>query len=53
MWHQQCHDGTEDDDIYRDEESDPAEDTSDGEIEEDDTAETDSDDDEFLNFCDA
>ena len=45
-------DGTEDDEFHRDEESDPLEDTSNVEIEEDDTSDIDSDE-EFLAFYDA
>ena len=44
-------DGSEDDKIYQDEESDSSEDTGNVEIEEDDTADTESDK-EFLAFCD-
>ena len=44
-------DGSEDDKIYQDEESDSSEDTSNVEIEEDDTSDIDSDG-EFLAFYD-
>ena len=44
-------DGTEDDEIYWDEESDSSEDTGNVEIEEDDTSDIESDK-EFLAFCD-
>ena len=45
-------DGTEDDGIYQDEESDSSEDTGNVEIEEDDTSDIDSDE-EFSAFYDA
>ena len=45
-------DGTEEDEIYQDEESDSSKDTGNVEIEEDDTSDIDSDE-EFLAFYDA
>ena len=45
-------DGSEDGEIYQDEESDPSEDTGNADIEESDTSDVDSDK-EFLAFCDA
>ena len=45
-------DGTEDDEMYWVEESDPSEDTGNADIEESDTSDVDSDK-EFLAFCDA